>query len=150
MIEERPGAAREAPFERLARGLRDDDDVRALEVDTEAARPSRSPRGWPPASSSKKSLIRFFSVSCSITWTFLIPTATWLATARPSSTRSPPSATRSPMSSSLATSGIASRAPCDLLGQAQAELSEAERLARTSRLGIARAAVELFRAGSSR
>ena len=37
-----------------------------------AARPSRSPRERPPASSSKKSLIRFFSVSCSITWIFLI------------------------------------------------------------------------------
>ena len=74
-----------------------------------AARPSRSPRERPPASSSKKSLIRFFSVSCSITCTFLIPTATWLATARPSSTRALPSATSRPISSPFATSGTASR-----------------------------------------
>ena len=74
-----------------------------------AARPSRSPRERPPASSSKKSLMRFFSVSCSITCTFLIPTATWLAIARPSSTRVLPSATSSPMSSPVATSGMARR-----------------------------------------
>ena len=48
-------------------------------------------------------------MSCSITWIFFRPTATWLATARPSSTRALPSATRRPISSPFATSGTASR-----------------------------------------
>ena len=74
-----------------------------------AARPSRSPSARPPASSSKKSLIRFFSVSRSISWIFFIPTAVWLATARARSTSAVPSATRRPSSSSPATSGATTR-----------------------------------------
>ena len=111
-----------------------------------AARPSRSPRGRPPASSSKKSLIRFFSVSCSITCTFLIPTATWLATARPSSTRALPSATSRPISSPFATSGTASRVlrpPRASSGPSSARPSVSPRV---PRLGIARDALELLAA----
>ena len=55
-----------------------------------------SPSAAPPASSSKKSLIRFFSVSRSISSIFLIATAVWFATARARSTSTVPSATQQP------------------------------------------------------
>ena len=47
-----------------------------------AARPSSAAPSRRAARSSKKSLIRFFSVSRSSTWIFLIATAAWFATAR--------------------------------------------------------------------
>ena len=68
-------------------------------------------RERPCASWSKKSEMRFRSVSRSISRTFLIPTATWPAIARASSTRRVASATISPSSSSSATSGTARRVP---------------------------------------
>jgi hypothetical protein len=94
--------------------------------------------------------MRFFSVSCSMTCTFLIPTATWLATARPSSTRVLPSATSSPISSPVATSGTARRELRPPRASSGAELGEAERLPCAAGVGIARREIELLTAGSSR
>ena len=75
-----------------------------------AARPSRPGSDSPRASCSKKSLIRFFSVSRSISSIFFRATAAWLATARARSTSDVPAAASSPRSSSLATSGTATEA----------------------------------------
>ncbi len=79
-----------------------------------------------------------------MTWTFLTPTATWLATARPSSTRVLPSATSSPISSPAGDErdgeAAASASPREL----GAELGEAERLPRAAGLRVARPQVELL------
>ena len=75
-----------------------------------AARPSSPGSDSPRASCSKKSLIRFFSVSRSISSIFLSATAVWFATARARSTSEVPSAARRPSSSSFATSGTATDA----------------------------------------
>ncbi len=66
--------------------------VRSRSQPSRVARPSTAPSTLPPASCSKKSLIRFFSVSRSISSIFLIATAVWFAAARARSTSVVPSA----------------------------------------------------------
>ena len=107
-----PGVEARSAFSTASSGGRDlDDDVRrSRSQPSRAARPSSVAADVARrASCSKKSLIRFFSVSRSISSIFLIATAVWFAAARARSTSVVPSATSSPSSSSSATSGTATR-----------------------------------------
>ena len=83
---------RERLLDRLVGGRHLDDDVRCDRGRSRAAWHAlrAAPRTLPPASCSKKSLIRFFSVSRSISSIFLIATAVWFATARARSTSGVP------------------------------------------------------------
>ena len=86
-------------------------------------------------------------MSCSITCTFLIPTATWLAIARPSSTRvaslGDEQADQLAVRDERDGEARAPTSPCEL----GAELGEPERLTRAPGLGVARDPVELLARG---
>ena len=88
----RAAARRERPLERVGRRRGGEDEVAPVEVAAEPGRAALERRRAtsPPASCSKKSLIRFFSVSRSISSIFLSATAVWLATARARSTSEVP------------------------------------------------------------